>query len=146
MESEPFDERIVIRVPSDLKETIQAVANEEDTTLTGAARILIREGLDSKEKTEKLQRKLDLAFDVLNDVVEIFKKEETFKLTTIQDCVILLESEHIDEKILRMVTDRLKKLQKDSADNLYFTPGEQHIWEYLYRRQSKPPTHADENI
>jgi len=59
MSFEPFDERIVVRVPSDLKRQIQKIAEDEETTVTGAARMLIREGIDSRELIVEMKKRHD---------------------------------------------------------------------------------------
>jgi TolA-binding protein len=59
MESEPFDERIVVRVPRDLKAQIKKIAEDEETTITGAARELIRDGINSRQKIEEIERQCD---------------------------------------------------------------------------------------
>ncbi len=56
MDLEPLDERIVIRVPSDLRNKLQKIAEDEDTSVTGAARALIQEGIDSRQRIEEMER------------------------------------------------------------------------------------------
>ena len=93
MDSEPFDERIVVRVPSDLKAQIQKVAEEEETTLTGAARILIREGIDSgwriEEKIKQIKSLQEQNDSILGTYASLLNQTEIAQ-SNFNICVITL--------------------------------------------------------
>lgn len=85
MESEPFDERIVVRVPSELKAQIQKIAEDEETTITGAARELIREGINSRQRIEEIERRYDHLIEALISMNRADKKPQRSRMTKTLD-------------------------------------------------------------
>jgi hypothetical protein len=88
MDLEPLDERIVIRVPGDLRNKLQKIAEDEDTSITGAARALIRDGIDSRQKIEEMERQYD---QLLEAFISTNRANRITCLTLVKTCINILE-------------------------------------------------------
>jgi len=116
MDLEPLDERIVIRVPGDLRNKLQKIAEDEDTSITGAARALIRDGIDSRQKIEEMERQYD---QLLEAFISTNRANRMTCLTLVKTCITILEKT-VDEEQGKSLIENFRGYAEILADNDVF--------------------------
>lgn len=130
MAFESMYQKMTIRVPDDLRDTIQKNADEVGMTMSDYAREMIEKGLESGPKIKKLEQQRDFVIDTMNSVLCAYKKDEALNTKILKDCINLLETGH-SEKGVQWVIDALKTIAKYQIDNDLNPPGEPSLTELM---------------
>ncbi len=142
---ESMYQKMTIRVPDDLRDTIQKNADETSMTMSDYAREMIERGLESGPRIAELESKLSFVIHALDEVMRMHRESDEQKSEIARDCISVLEG-GVSEVRVKWVLRALKFITKDQVGPFLNPPCEPTFMELMKMYPSTKPDKAEAAI